>query len=151
MFDDDHPVILALRQYEIIRPRDLDFIVANGRPYRGVPLPPKVPRWLAGQCMSAAATLERERGWPAVYGFGLMSDVPEVPYPIVHGWNSEDGETAIDATFASPEACHYWAMGREHDARFRRMASGEPRRTGSLGSDLSPGAFARRLERSFGL
>ncbi|MGC5781764.1 hypothetical protein [Methylobacterium sp. NFXW15] len=153
MSDDDHPVIRALRETGTLQPRDLNYLLKHGRSYEGTPLPPGTETWGPGKCVVASQVLKERHGWKIVTGWALLPpSVTDLAVPIWHRWNSRDDEHALDGVFPDPERSSYFGLGAGHGARMIEMLGG-PRPSGrrSILTGLEPGAFARRLERSFRL
>lgn len=113
-----HPVLAALEREGKLSDDDLQFLLDNGRSYRGVRLPSGIARRRPGACFDVADEIEAEGGGRYIRGFALR---PGGRLALAHAWNSRDGSTAIDASWTREPDCSYWGLPRKHERRAARM------------------------------
>ncbi|TXN04198.1 hypothetical protein FV242_08260 [Methylobacterium sp. WL64] len=150
----EHPVIVALRDAGTLQPRDLAFLIRNGRSYTGAELPPGTETWPAGKCILASETLAQRHGWQFRTGFGLLprSVVGDSRrLPLRHAWTTPDRERAFDAVWPDSEHAEYFGLGPEYEGWLDHAVDQQAAaRKRGIPADLVPGSFAQSLRRQFG-
>lgn len=141
MSAEDHPVIRILRRTNRVSPKNIDFLIENGKPYKGRYLTEAAKKWPLGQCMSAANHMESRGFGRYIYGLALMDGSR---LPMLHAWNSPNGIHAIDATW-NPLICEYWGLARRFEQRVANMVTLRGTTTDGIPLSLIPGNIAARL------
>lgn len=99
------------------------FVLRNGRPMEGAPLPPGAKRGAYRACFRNSATLAIMKGYTYVEGFAFPAD-PELHVLLYHhAWVLDKHGVVVDPTWVHPEKCQYFGVTFTLDTLHEQIAS----------------------------